>query len=211
VAVERDGALEPALAEATASFPGFALIHADAVQITAEQLSAPFGPPSALVANLPYHVAATVVLRFFEMLPSLTQATVMVQSEVADRMAACPGTKAYGSYTVKLRLYAEPAGRFPVAASCFLPPPRVESAVIRLQRRAEFIEPALVARASRLADAAFAQRRKTIRNSMRSSAGIAASDLDAAFSAAGIDGDVRAETLAPESFVALARHLGQKT
>jgi 16S rRNA (adenine1518-N6/adenine1519-N6)-dimethyltransferase len=87
----------------------------------------------------------------------------------------------------------------------------VESAVIRLQRRAEFIEPALVARASRLADAAFAQRRKTIRNSMRSSAGIAASDLDAAFSAAGIDGDVRAETLAPESFVALARHLGQKT
>ncbi len=84
------------------------------------------------MANLPYAVAATVVLDYFERFPSLGSATVMVQKEVADRMAAVPGTKNYGAYTVKLRLYAEPAGRFGVGPGNFFPPPRVESAVLRL-------------------------------------------------------------------------------
>jgi len=127
VAVERDDALLSALAETTAACPSFALVHADALAVSADDLSRPFGAPDALVANLPYQVAATVVLRFFERLPSLRQATVMVQAEVADRMAAVPGTKAYGGYTVKLRLLAKPAGRFAVAPGCFLPPPRVDS------------------------------------------------------------------------------------
>ena len=95
----------------------------------------PFGPPVALVANLPYAVAATVVLRFFEELPSL---------RYRDRDGAGRGgrphggrtraRKDYGSYTVKLRLLRRPAGRFAVARACFLPPPRVDSAVLRLER-----------------------------------------------------------------------------
>ncbi len=131
----------------------------------------------------------------------------MVQAEVADRMAATPGGKEYGSYTVKLRLRAEPAGRFAVARGCFLPPPRVDSAVLRLERRSLCDDPALLRDAARTADAAFAQRRKTIRNSLRSALGADVAAVDAALEAAGIDGALRAETLAPERFLVLARAL----
>jgi len=205
VAVERDAALMPALAESTEGCDRLAIVHADAVEVPAEALVAPFGEPVALVANLPYQVAATVVLRFFEMLPSLRQATVMVQSEVADRMAARPGSKEYGAYTVKLRLFAEPAGRFQVARSCFLPPPRVDSAVIRLERRAGLYDEPTRMAAVRAAEASFAQRRKTIRNSLKGSLGLSAEVVDKALEVAGIDGSVRAETLDPESFITLGQ------
>lgn len=207
VAVERDPALPPVLAETTASCDRFALVEADALEVTAEQLALPFGPPTALVANLPYNVAATIVLGYFELLPTLQQATIMVQSEVADRMAASPGTKDYGSYTVKLRLHARPAGRFQVARNCFLPPPRVDSAVLRLERHPLIEDPTLVRAAARIADAAFAQRRKTVRNSLRATLEASTETIDAALASAGIDGGVRAETLEPEAFIELARGL----
>ena len=129
--------------------------------------------PNKLVANLPYAVAATVVLDYFENFPFLDSATVMVQKEVADRMAAAVGTKNYGAYTVKLGLHAEPAGRFPVGPGNFFPPPRVDSAVIRLNRRVPLMAdgapatPEVIAAAARVADAAFANRRKTIANSCK--------------------------------------------
>ena len=205
VAVERDADLLPVRAETTAACPRLAIVRADAVAVAPATLAEPFGPPVALVANLPYAVAATVVLRFFEEIASLQSATVMVQAEVADRMSAVPGTKAYGSYTVKLRLLAEPTGRFPVSRNCFLPPPRVDSAVLRLDRKPLCDDPVLADAAARVADAAFAQRRKTIRNSLRAVLGVEASVVDDALAAAGIDGSVRAETLAPERFLALAR------
>jgi 16S rRNA (adenine1518-N6/adenine1519-N6)-dimethyltransferase len=204
VAVERDAQLLPVLAETTAGCARLAIVRADAVSVETEALSAPWGPPSALVANLPYAVAATVVLRLFQQLPELSFATVMVQAEVADRMAASPGNKQYGSYTVKLRLLAAPAGRFTVPRTCFLPPPRVDSAVLRLERRPLATDPVLMAAASRLADAAFAQRRKTVRNSLRSTLGCDPALLDEALQQAGIDGSLRAEMLEPERFLALA-------
>jgi 16S rRNA (adenine1518-N6/adenine1519-N6)-dimethyltransferase len=207
VAVERDAELEPVLAETTSGCSRFALVHADAVEVTPERIAAPFGPPVALVANLPYAVAATVVLRLFEELPSLRQATVMVQSEVADRMSAVPSTKDYGSYTVKLHLRARPVGRFQVARGCFLPPPRVDSAVLRRERLAEEPDPDLVLAAARVADAAFAQRRKTIRNSLKARLGDDPAVIETALAAAGIDGSVRAETLGPDAFLALAQAL----
>lgn len=207
VAIERDADLLPALAETTAGCARFAVVRADAVAVSPEAIAEPFGPPVALIANLPYAVAATVVLRFFEELPTLQTATIMVQAEVAARMAASPGGKEYGSYTVKLRLRAEPAGRFAVARGCFLPPPRVDSTVLRLDRRSLCDDPALIRDAARTADAAFAQRRKTVRNSLRSALGAETAQVDAALEAAGIDGGDRAETLAPEAFLALARSL----
>lgn len=207
VAVERDKDLVPVLAQTTADCERFSLVEADAVTVAADALSAAFGAPTALVANLPYQVAATVVLRFFQLLPSLRQATVMVQAEVADRMSANPGTKAYGSYTVKLRLLARPTGRFAVARNCFLPPPRVESAVIRLDRSPLSDDVWLLERAAAVADAAFAQRRKTVRNSLRAASGIASDAIEHALDAVGIDGGVRAETLEPEAFIALAEAL----
>jgi 16S rRNA (adenine1518-N6/adenine1519-N6)-dimethyltransferase len=204
VAVERDPELLPVLAETTADCPRLSIVRADAVAVEPAQLAEPFGAPVALVANLPYAVAATVVLRFFELMPSLMSATVMVQAEVADRMAADPGSKAYGAYTVKLRLRAKPAGRFPVSRNCFLPPPRVDSAVLRLERAPLTDDAELTQLAAKVADAAFAQRRKTIRNSLRATLGVSAEQLDAVLGSAGIDGGARAETLEPSRFVDLA-------
>ena len=207
VAVERDAQLLPVLAETTVACERLEVVRADAVAVSAEQLSAAFGAPTALVANLPYGVAATVVLRFFELLPGLAAATVMVQSEVADRMAAAPGGKEYGAYSVKLRLLARPAGRFAVSRGCFLPPPRVDSAVLRLERAPLAEDPALLASAARVADAAFAQRRKTIRNSLRATLAPDLRDLDAALADAGVDGSARAETLSAQRFIDLATAL----
>lgn len=209
VAVERDGDLVPVLAETTAECPRFELVRADAIEVDPATIAGPFGPPDALVANLPYAVAATVVLRFFESIPSIRQATVMVQSEVAERMAAVPGTKAYGSYTVKLRLRARVVDSFAVAPGCFLPPPRVGSSVVRIERAADASDAGLLADAARVADAAFAQRRKTLRNSLRANLGIPSDAMEEVLVAAGIDGSVRAETLSPEAFVALARALSR--
>ena len=127
----------------------------------------PFAP-TAFIANLPYAVAATLVLDYFERFDSIQRATVMVQAEVADRMMAQPGTKNYGAYTVKLALFARPASRFKVAPGNFFPPPHVDSAVIRLDRCAHpDLTAAERAACALMADAAFATRRKTIQNSMR--------------------------------------------
>lgn len=214
VAVEQDDRLLPVLAEHRRNRPTLHVVHADAVTVPVEGLTDGSRPPSALVANLPYAVAATLVLRFFEETPSLETATVMVQAEVADRMSASPGTKAYGAYTVKLQLLAQPAGRFGVARTCFLPPPRVDSAVLRLERRNR-PEPAGVLRAAaRIAEAGFGQRRKTLRNSLGANLGLALSDVDAMLDEAGADGGRRAETFSVDEYLRLAevylRQSGQR-
>ena len=224
VSVEADRGLEPVLAETCArDSERFALVMGDALKVTPETLTAAVASlgidglapePTKLVSNLPYQVAATVVLRSFEQMPALRRAVVMVQAEVADRMAASPGSKAYGGYTAKLALYAQPTGRFEVGPGNFMPPPHVDSAVIRLDR-ASMADPATgepltagqIAWCAQVIDAAFAQRRKTIRNSMGAS-GFDKAELDAAFAATGIEARSRAEVLAPEDFVRLAGALG---
>ncbi len=204
VAVERDDRLGPQLASIAEECGNLTLIHDDAVTVDTAALNAPQGPPRMLVANLPYGVAATVVLRYFQELPSLESATIMVQAEVASRMTAVPGTKSYGAYSVKLQLLASPAGRFPVPRTCFMPPPRVDSSVVRLDRAPRIDPPELIAAAVRTADAAFAQRRKTLRNSLRASLDASADVLEAALCEAGIDGSRRAEVLSVDEFL----HLG---
>lgn len=205
VAVERDAELLPALEEVASTCPQLRVVRADAVRVPPEELTTQLGPPEFLVANLPYAVAATVVLRFFEELPTLRTAVVMVQAEVADRMCASPGSKAYGAYTVKLRLRARPAGRFAVPRGCFMPPPRVDSAVLRLDRVEEARSRESIAGAVALASAAFAQRRKTLRNSVLASTGWEGARFDAALAAVAIDGRRRAESLSVEEYLALAR------
>ena len=129
----------------------------------------------------------------------------MVQSEVADRIAAELGSKDYAAYTVKLRMHARVVDRFQVSSRCFMPAPRVESAVIRLERATTCADQELVAAASRVADAAFAQRRKNIRNSMRSSfdKGL----VDELLARCGIEPTVRGETLTVEHYLELGRAL----
>lgn len=201
VAVERDTRLLPVLADTAGDCDHLTVVSADAVTVPFEDLVTPLGPPVALIANLPYGVAATVVLRCFEELESLRFAVVMVQSEVADRMAAAPGSKQYGSYTVKLRLRAAATERFPVSRTCFMPPPRVDSAVLRLDRVDAPAAADVLAAAARMADAAFAQRRKTMRNSLRSALGVTAEEVDVVLAQAGVDGARRAETLDVTEFL----------
>jgi 16S rRNA (adenine1518-N6/adenine1519-N6)-dimethyltransferase len=204
VAVERDLALVPALEEVRRSCEGLTIVTGDAVRVAAEDLDTAFGPPEWLVANLPYAVAATVVLRSLEEIPSLRAAVVMVQAEVAARMMAVPGTKDYGAYTVKLRLLARPVGSFAVPRGCFMPPPRVDSTVLRLERLPVPLPEGERVATARLATAAFAQRRKTIRNSVLSVTGWEAAAFDAALSGAGIEPRRRAESLAVEEFLRLS-------
>ena len=148
--LEADSELEQVLA-VTCKEPhpdSFALVMGDALAITPQKLSEAYGTlpaiaqsavpvvpmPTKFVSNLPYQVAATLILKFFQELPSLERAVVMVQAEVADRIAAKSPTKAYGAYTAKLSLFAQVTGRFEVGPGNFMPPPRVNSAVVRLDR-----------------------------------------------------------------------------
>jgi 16S rRNA (adenine1518-N6/adenine1519-N6)-dimethyltransferase len=209
LAVERDTDLLPALDDVAAACGNLTVVRADAVTVSAQALTTPLGPPVALVANLPYAVAATVVLRFFEELPSIRSATVMVQAEVAQRMAAAPGRKDYGAYSVKLRMYAAPAGSFPVPRTCFMPAPRVDSTVLRLERVERTESEQGRRSAARLVEAAFAQRRKTLRNSVLAATGWEGAVFDKVLAATGIDGRRRAETLSVDEFFALATSAGE--
>lgn len=218
--IERDPDLPAVLAETLDPWAEkFTLIQKDALDLTLEDLSAQ-PAPNKLVANLPYAVAATVVLDYFERVDSLESATVMVQKEVADRMAAEPGTKNYGAYTIKLRLFAEPAGRFLVGPNNFFPPPRVDSSVIRLDRRpvkdseGKTVDAGTLKAACTMADAAFASRRKTLSNSCKtyfagrgSAYGHVLERLPELFERAGIDPKRRGETLSLAEFVRMGQAL----
>ena len=227
--LEADSELEQVLA-VTCKEPhpdSFALVMGDALAITPQKLadaysalpavahdaatSAPM--PTKFVSNLPYQVAATLILKFFQELPSLERAVVMVQAEVADRIAAKPSTKAYGAYTAKLSLFTQVTGRFEVGPGNFMPPPRVNSAVVRLDRTqarnpvtSKLLSEEELLHTMSVIDAAFAQRRKTIRNSM-SASGFDKEKLDQAFLATGIAPTVRAEVLTSQDFICLAAAL----
>ena len=227
--LEADSELEQVLA-LTCKEPhpdSFALVMGDALAITPQKLAdaysalpavaqsaIPVSPmPTKFVSNLPYQVAATLILKFFQELPSLERAVVMVQAEVADRIAAKSSTKAYGAYTAKLSLFAQVTGRFEVGPGNFMPPPRVNSAVVRLDRTqarnlltSKLLSEEELLHTMRVIDAAFAQRRKTIRNSM-SASGFDKDKLDQAFLATGIAPTVRAEVLTSQDFICLAAAL----
>ena len=209
VSVEMDRELEPVLSAHAAAHPNFSFIMGDALRVTPGEIAeAAGGEPDVLVANLPYNVAATIILAYLQRMPSLRRLVVMVQAEVADRICADPGNRTYGAYTAKLALLARVTGRFEVGPGNFMPPPHVDSAVVRIDR-APLVDAARAAEASAVIDAAFAQRRKTIRNSMAAS-GYEKGALDDAFAACGIAPTCRAETLSPAAFVRLAEALGDR-
>ncbi len=214
VSVETDKDMQGPLSVSCADYSErFALVMGDALRVTPQQVGralaalrpAPSRPmPNRWVANLPYAVAATLILKWFESpdWTCLDSATLMVQSEVADRISAEPGSKIYGAYTLKLQQYACVTGRFQVARTSFFPAPRVESAVIRLERlpEGERVSAEDARACTEVIDAAFSQRRKTIRNAMAGASYATKERLDAAFEAAGINPAARAETLTLTDF-----------
>lgn len=218
VSIEMDSELEPVLAAHEEDHLNFHYLMGDALKVSSEAIERVVGGvPTVFVANLPYNVAATIILDYFQRMPALKRAVVMVQKEVADRIAARPGTKAYGAYTVKLALYGQATGRFEVPPRCFMPAPHVDSSVIRIDRSTTLLDAVEAATDTAqtaltpadvvtVVEAAFAQRRKTIRNSMGGN-GFDKALLDEAFAACDIVPTTRAETLAPEDFVRLAAAL----
>ena len=206
-AVEIDPTLAAALPATVAGHPNadrLTVHHADALRISAAELGDP--PPTALVANLPYNVAVPVVLHLLAELPGLRHGLVMVQKEVAERLTARPGSKMYGVPSVKLAWFAQArtAGRVPPRV--FWPVPNVDSGLVAFTRREPPRRDVPRERVFAVIDAAFAQRRKTLRAALATWAG-GADRAAAAIAAVGIDPGARGESLTVEQFAAIAAAL----
>ncbi len=158
-----------------------------------------------LVANLPYNIATPLLVESLDGLPRLELWCVMVQREVADRLFAQPGTKAYGSVSVLVQLACERTGFHPVSRTVFRPPPNVDSALVAFRRRGAL--PPDYARIKRVVTAAFAHRRKTLPNSLELAGVVARAEGVAALEAIGRDPSTRAEALTPPEFVGLTEAL----
>ena len=187
--VELDRRLEPALRDATDPHPNVTLHMADAVKL---DLAALDPAPTKVVANLPYGVAATVILRTLEVLPEVTTWVAMVQKEVGERFAAGPGSAAYGIPSVLAQLAADVKVIRPVSRNVFFPVPNVDSVLVRLLRTGPAPEPALRA----LVQQGFAHRRKALARSVALKGGDRDA-LRAALEAIGRPADARAESLSP--------------
>ncbi|GAA3200882.1 16S rRNA (adenine(1518)-N(6)/adenine(1519)-N(6))-dimethyltransferase RsmA [Actinocorallia longicatena] len=206
IAVELDPVLAGALpATVAARAPGladrFEVIHDDAMRV--KEIPGP--PPTALVANLPYNVAVPVVLHLLELLPSLRKGLVMVQAEVGDRLSAPPGSKIYGVPSVKMAWYAAARRAGSVGRAVFWPAPNVDSALVAFTRREPPSTTATREEVFAVVDAAFAQRRKTLRAALAGWAGSPAL-AETALRAANVDPTARGEMLDVTAFARIAEH-----
>jgi 16S rRNA (adenine1518-N6/adenine1519-N6)-dimethyltransferase len=201
-AVERDARCLPALAEVADAFPDrLTVIHGDAMQVDA---AAATGGPHHIVANLPYNVGTALLVGWLESAawpPAWASLTLMFQAEVAERIVAAPGTSAYGRLAVLAQWRSKARIAMRVHRSAFTPPPKVMSAVVHIVPKdmPSGVRPQTIAR---LTAAAFGQRRKMLRQSLKALPGAAE-----AMAACGIDSERRAETLTVANYVALARVL----
>ncbi|MGC4793017.1 16S rRNA (adenine(1518)-N(6)/adenine(1519)-N(6))-dimethyltransferase RsmA [Micromonospora saelicesensis] len=205
-AVEIDPVLAGALPETVARHAGadaarLTVHRADALRIAAAELADP--APTALVANLPYNVAVPVVLHLLAVLPTLRHGLVMVQKEVADRLVAGPGSKVYGIPSVKLAWYAHARGAGKVPPNVFWPVPNVDSGLVSFTCHEPPRTDVPRERVFAVVDAAFAQRRKTLRAALAGWAG-GADRAAEALTAAGVDPGARGESLTVEQFAAIA-------
>jgi len=210
IAVEIDPVLASALPSTVALHApnlqkNLTVINADAMRITELPEN-----PTHLVANLPYNVSVPVVLHFLETFPSLQEILVMVQAEVADRMAAGPGSKIYGVPSVKMAWYGDVTKAGSVGRNVFWPAPNVDSGLVRLVRMDREFDPELRQLTFSIVDAAFGQRRKTLRTALGSVLGTP-HQVENILRDAGIDSGLRGEQLALQDFVAIARQAKKVT
>jgi 16S rRNA (adenine1518-N6/adenine1519-N6)-dimethyltransferase len=207
VAIEIDPALAGALPatvadRAPAYVDRFEVVEGDAMRVTA----IPGPPPTALVANLPYNVSVPVLLHLLALLPSLEHGLVMVQSEVADRLAARPGSKTYGIPSVKATWFADVRRAGAIGRNVFWPAPNVDSGLVAWTRRDPPTTAVTREQVFAVIDAAFAQRRKALRPALRGIAGSAEESVRA-LEAAGIDPMTRGEQLLLPDFVRITESL----
>lgn len=210
VCLELDTALRPILSETLAEYENVEIVYGDALKtdlsaLVSEKFS---GLRPVVCANLPYNITSPIITAFLES-GRFETITVMVQKEVARRMAAKPGTADYSAFSVLVQWYTQPELLFDVSPHCFMPAPKVTSSVIRLQKRAaapaEMPDPALFFRTVR---AAFSQRRKTLVNALVSGFGtLSKQQLAEIIAECGFDEHVRGETLSIPEFARLSQAL----
>lgn len=209
-AIELDSRLFPVLEETLAGRDNVKIIPGDVMKLDLNQLIRQEfgGGPVCVCANLPYYITSPVILRLLEEGLPLTSITVMVQKEAAQRLCAAPGERECGAVSVAVHYRSQPKLLFQVGRGSFLPPPKVDSAVLRLDLRQE--PPVSVADEDwffRVSRAAFAQRRKTAANSLSATLGLPKPQVEQALAAAGAPENVRAERLTLEQLAALANAL----
>lgn len=217
VAVEIDDKLIPILTEDTLSwYDNVTVIHEDILKLDIVKLANERngGKPIKVVANLPYYITTPIIMGLFESHVPLDSITIMVQKEVADRMQVGPGTKDYGALSLAVQYYAKPQILLNVPASCFMPRPNVDSAVIQLTRYEKPpVEVADEHLMFRLIRASFNQRRKTMTNSVGNSPELSVSkeQMAAALEKCGLSATVRGEALTLAQFAELANVLSEDT
>jgi 16S rRNA (adenine1518-N6/adenine1519-N6)-dimethyltransferase len=203
IAVEIDGRLAMRLPQTiethNESSATFTVIHQDALHLQSLPES-----PTVLVANLPYNVSVPVLLHFLEKFPTLKSGVVMVQAEVADRLAAKPGSKEYGIPSVKAAWWADLSGAGSISRSVFWPVPGVDSKLVSFTRHQPMGDEILRKKVFILIDAAFAQRRKMLRSALSSIYGSSGA-AEKVLIEAGIDPTLRGESLLVNDFCTIAR------
>ena len=216
VAVEIDKALIPILEDTLSDYDNARVINNDVLKVDIAKLAEEEngGKPIKVVANLPYYITTPIIMGLFENHVPIKSITVMVQKEVADRMQVGPGTKDYGALSLAVQYYAKPQILLNVPASCFMPRPNVDSAVIQLTRYEKPpVEVADEHLMFRLIRASFNQRRKTMTNSVGNSPELSVSkeQMAAALEKCGLSATVRGEALTLAQFAELANVLSEDT
>ena len=210
VAIEIDKRLVPVLGETLDDFDNFKLICADVMELDLNELiEREFGGMKVVVcANLPYYITSPVIMKLLEDKLPIEAITVMVQKEAAERICAEVGTRAGGAVTAAVNFYSEPKLLFRVSAGSFMPAPKVDSAVIRLN---VYKEPKYVLtddkKFFKIIKASFAQRRKTVANSISSTLGVEKSEVIHMLEDCGISTTARAENLSMDDFIKLAERI----
>jgi len=199
--IELDRSLDEDLEAVAAAHPNVELVWGDAMRVSLDDL---VPAPTAMVSNLPYSIATPMILRTVFELPTIATWTVMVQREIADRLRAAPGSRQYGSPSVLVQLACVVTLLRTVDRAVFTPRPRVDSALLRLERRAEAPAPAV----AELVRGAFAHRRKAVAGSLELAGLARREQVRRALEDLGVPADVRAEAISPEEFVRLAERLG---
>ncbi len=209
VAVELDKRLIPVLGETLAEYDNVKVINADVLELDLNKLIEDefSGMEVVICANLPYYITSPVIMKLLEDKLPITAITVMVQKEAAQRICAPVGSRESGAVTVSVNYYAEPSLQFHVSAGSFMPAPKVDSAVIRLDVRKE---PPVITdeeKFFKVVKAAFSQRRKVISNSLSSGLKMSKDEINEVLAAANVPSNARAEKLSLDDFAAIAGNM----